>query len=623
MAEPGSVADRVKQQADIVRVVGEYVRLKKSGQNFTGLCPFHQEKTPSFAVHPVRQMYHCFGCGAGGDVFKFVMEMEKVSFPDAVRTVAEKCGIPIGSFGSRGGGEASQQATSKRRALVEMHRTAAAFFVRQLETPEGRAARAYLEERGLKPATIARFGLGWAPSAGEALTRHLRTKFPAALVDASGLVSSRSGGGSDQMFDRFRRRVMFPIATESGQVVAFGGRALGDEPPKYLNSPETEIYRKSHLLYNLDRAREAIRREGYAILVEGYMDAIALVEAGIENVVASCGTSLAEPQVRLLSRFTRNVVVNYDVDAAGQAATDRSLTLLLGREFELRLLVLPTSGGKKSDPDEFVRREGAAAFRGLLARSPSFLDYLIARARRLDDGSVEGKLRAVNFFLPYVKLLTSPLARSEWASRIAAAVDSGRPVPSSLLQPPSTAQRVASALRVDQAEMQKLIRQAAISGKGEVKPRPGLLVAAVTPAERRLLKMLLDAEAFRERLAVEIARSQLHRGLETERLFAALLEAVSSERSPATDLAAIGESLEERDRNLLFELAFETAAEPTWPEAESCLAVLERRRLEGELRTVQEEIEALRSRGGADNAALMRLLERKQTLRATLDRLEA
>lgn len=600
MAEPGSVADRVKQQADIVRVVGEYVRLKKSGQNFTGLCPFHQEKTASFAVHPVRQMYHCFGCGAGGDVFKFIMEMEKVSFPDAVRTVAEKCGIPIAPAGrGRGGGEASQKEMSKRRALVEMHRAAAAFFVRQLETPEGRAARAYLEERGLKAETIARFGLGWAPSAGEALTRQLRTKFPAALIEASGLVSSRSGGGSDQMFDRFRRRVIFPIATESGQVVAFGGRALGDEPPKYLNSPETEIYRKSHVLYNLDRAREAIRREGYAILVEGYMDAIALVEAGIENVVASCGTSLAEPQVRLLSRFTRNAVVNYDVDAAGQAATDRSLVLLLGAEFEVRVLVLPSAEGAKTDPDDFIRRAGVGAYREAISRSPLFLEYLIGRARKLLTGTIESKIRAVNFLLPYVRLLPTPLARSEWASRIAAE------------------------LRVDQALLRQSLLEAAAERRTEIKPRSDLLVAAVTPAERRLVKMLLDAEAFRERLAVEIARSQSHRGLETERLFAALLEAVSSERSPATDLAAIGESLEERDRNLLFELAFEAGAEPTWEEAESCLAVLERRRLEGELRTVQQEIEALRSQSGADNAALMRLLERKQTLRATLDSLEA
>jgi DNA primase len=601
MAEPGSVAERVKQQADIVRVVGEYVRLKKTGQNFTGLCPFHKEKTPSFAVHPARQIYHCFGCGAGGDVFKFVMEMDKCGFPEAIRTVAEKCGIAIPQWRGRGGsgGPASQQATQQRRLLMEMHREAAAFFVRQLETPEGRAARAYLDDRGLKPETIARFGIGWAPSAGEALVRYLRGKFPAAIFDLSGLISRDR---SNQPFDRFRRRIIFPIATESGRVVAFAGRALGDEPPKYLNSPETRIYTKSNVLYNLDRAREAIRREGFAILVEGYMDAIALAEAGVENVVASCGTSLAEPQVRLLARFAKNVVVNYDVDAAGQAATDRSLVLLLGAEFEVRVLVLPSSDTGKSDPDQFIRQAGAPAYRELLSRSPLYLDYLIDRARRFDIATIEGKLRGVNFLLPYVRLLASPLARSEWVSRIAAA------------------------LHVEQSVLRQSLQQAAAERRSEIKPRSEMLAAAVTKAERRLLKMLLDADEFRERLAAEITREQLHRSLETEALFAAVIEAGAEGRLGATELNALGERLQERDRQLLFDLAFESSTEPTWEEAESCLAALHRRRLKTELRSLQTEIETLQSAvaGSAGGPGeLARLLQRKQELRASLDRLEA
>jgi DNA primase len=598
MAEPGSVAERVKQQADIVRVVGEYVRLKKSGQNFTGLCPFHQEKTPSFAVHPGKQIYHCFGCGAGGDVFKFVMEMDKVSFPEAIRAVAEKCGIPMPEWRGRGGPQA-QQATQQRRLLVEMHKAATAFFAHQLETPEGLAAKAYLEDRGLKPATMARFGLGWAPSTGEALVRHLRSKFPPVLLDLSGLASRDR---NNQAFDRFRRRVMFPIATESGRVVAFGGRAVGDEQPKYLNSPETRIYTKSQVLYNLDRAREAIRREGFAVLVEGYMDAIALAEAGIDNVVASCGTSLAEAQVRLLARFTRNIVVNFDLDAAGQAATDRSLVLLLGSEFEIRVLVLPSTEAGKSDPDQFIRKEGAEAYREVLSRSPLYLDYLIGRARRMETGTIESKLRAVNFLMPYVRLLPSPLARSEWISRIA------------------------SGLHVDQPALRQSLVQAAAERRAEVKPRAELLTAAVTPAERRLLKMLMDADEFRERLAEEIAREELHRGLETEKLLAAMIEAGVPSGGSAEELTALGERLEERDRRLLYELAFETAAEPTWEEAESCLAVLRRRRLEAELRSVQSAIEALKAASGAGASGkteLLRLLERKQTLRASLDSLEA
>jgi len=319
MAETGSFADRVKQQADIVRVIGDYVRLKKSGQNFTGLCPFHGEKTPSFAVHPVKQIFHCFGCGKGGDVFTFVMEMEKCQFPEAVRIVAEKCGIAIPRPKERTPEERKEN--QQRAALIEMHKEAQSFFVRQLETTaEGKAARAYLEDRGLDEQTIAQFGIGYAPSGGDILLRLLKPKYAEKLLAESGLLSRDQGG---RLFDRFRRRITFPIANESGKIVAFGCRALGDEQPKYLNSPETRVYSKSNVLYHMDRAKDAIRRQDFAVLVEGYMDAIAVARAGVSNVVASCGTSLAEPQIRLLGRFTKRVIVNYDPDAAGQAATER------------------------------------------------------------------------------------------------------------------------------------------------------------------------------------------------------------------------------------------------------------------------------------------------------------
>src|SRR3984893_7254731 len=280
MAEAGSFAEKVKQQADIVRVVGEYVRLKKSGQNFTGLCPFHAEKSPSFAVHPTKQIYHCFGCGVGGDVFKFVMEMEKCSFPEAIRVVAEKCGIAIPRPKERSPEERKEN--QQRTVLVEMHREAQTFFLKQLEdTLEGRAARAYLEDRGLDREALARFAIGYAPSGGDALLRFLKPKYPEKLLGESGRFSRDQSG---RLFDRFRRRITFPIANESGKIVAFGCRALGDDLPKYLNSPETPIYSKSNVLYHLDRAKEALRRSDFAVLVEGYMDAIAVARAGISNV---------------------------------------------------------------------------------------------------------------------------------------------------------------------------------------------------------------------------------------------------------------------------------------------------------------------------------------------------
>src|ERR1700730_3628881 len=424
MAEAGSFADRVKQQADIVRVVGEYVRLKKSGQNFTGLCPFHAEKSPSFAVHPTKQIYHCFGCGVGGDVFKFVMEMEKCVFPEAIRIVAEKCGISIPRPKERSPEERKEN--QQRTVLVEMQREAQTFFVKQLEgTLEGKAARAYLEDRGLDKDVLARFGIGYAPSGGDLLLRHLKSKYPEKLLADSGLISRDQSG---RLFDRFRRRITFPISNESGKIVAFGCRALGDDQPKYLNSPETPIYSKSNILYHLDRAKEGIRREDFAILVEGYMDAIAVARAGLSNVVASCGTSLAEPQIKLLSRFTKRIIVNYDPDTAGQTATERSLTLLLERDFEVRVLALPPIGDKKADPDLFIREKGAQAYIQALKESQPYVDYLIARARKMDLTTGEGKLRALNFLMPYLQRIPNQLLRSEWATRISQQLRIDEPV---------------------------------------------------------------------------------------------------------------------------------------------------------------------------------------------------
>src|SRR5215472_4950888 len=594
MAEAGSFAERVKQQADIVRVIGEYVRLKKSGQNFTGLCPFHGEKTPSFAVHPVKQIFHCFGCGKGGDVFSFVMEMEKCPFPEAVRMVAEKCGIAIPRPKERTPEERKEN--QERAVLIEMHREAQSFFVRQLEsTAEGKAARAYLEDRGLQQETIMRFGIGYAPAGGDMLFRYLKQKYAEKLLTESGLLSRGEGG---RIFDRFRRRITFPIANESGKVIAFGCRALGDDQPKYLNSPETPIYSKSHVLYHLDRAKEGIRRQDFVILVEGYMDAIAVARAGISNVVASCGTSLAEQQIKLLGRFTKRVVVNYDPDAAGQSATERSLSLLLEQDFEVRVLALPPVGDKKADPDLYIREKGAEEYQKRLKEAPSFVDYLITRARQMDLSSGEAKTRAVNFLLPYVQKIPNRILRSEWATRIA------------------------QQLRLEEPVLRAALSKAAAERRSELKLQPELVGKSAKPVERRLIRMLAEAEGFRQELAQRLQNAHgdgvypnqigtspqpLYRGLETEKIFAALLIAsLSGQPVQATEVAA---ALEERDRRLLFEILFEEASEPTWEEALSCVETLRQRQAEQELAAVQRSIEANPAGPG-----LRDLLTRKQEL---------
>jgi DNA primase len=574
MAEAGSTAERVKQQADIVRVVGEYVRLKKTGKDFSGLCPFHQEKTPSFTVSPIKQIFYCFGCGKGGDIFNFVMEMERCEFPDALRVVAEKCGISLPK--PRATSPAERTQSSVRATLVEMHRDAQAFFVKQLqETAEGKLARAYLEDRGLDKGTIDGFGIGYAPSGGDALLRHLKGKYAEKLLAESGLVSR----GEGRMFDRFRRRITFPIANESGKIVAFGCRALGDDQPKYLNSPETPIYSKSNLLYHLDRAKEALRRSDFAVLVEGYMDAIAVARAGISNVVASCGTSLAEPQIKLLGRFTKRVIVNYDPDTAGQAATERSISILLEQDFEVRVLALPG----KADPDKFIREQGVDAYKKVLKEAPPYVDYLIARARQMDMTTAEGKLRAVNFLLPYVQKIPNRILRSEWATRIA------------------------QQLRLDEPVLRAALSKAAAERRSEVKTRPELVGRAAKPVERRLIRMLAQGEGFRRELGQDLKDGLLYVGLETETIFRALVPAaLSGETLNITEVAG---TLEDPQRRLLYEILLEDTSELTWEEAQSCVDALRQRQAEKQLADVQRSIEA-----NPAAVELRNLLQKKQEL---------
>jgi DNA primase len=443
-------------------------------------------------------------------------------------------------------------------------------------TAEGKLARAYLEDRGLDKATIERFGIGYAPSGGDVLLRHLKGKYAEKLLAESGLVSRGEGG---RMFDRFRRRITFPIANESGKIVAFGCRALGDDQPKYLNSPETPIYSKSNVLYHLDRAKEALRRSDFAVLVEGYMDAIAVARAGISNVVASCGTSLAEPQIKLLGRFTKRVIVNYDPDAAGQAATERSIAILLEQDFEVRVLALPG----KADPDKFIREQGADAYMKLLKESPPYVDYLIARARQMDMTTAEGKLRAVNFLLPYVQKIPNRILRSEWATRIA------------------------QQLRLDEPVLRAALSKAASERRGAVNTQPELVGRAAKPVERRLIRMLAEGQGFRGELAQQLQQGQLYHGLETEKIFGALIVAcLAGEGLQATEVAA---ALEERDRRLLYEILFEETSELTWEEAQSCVEALRHRQAEKQLADVQRSIEA------NPTAPEMRdLLQKKQEL---------
>ncbi len=407
--------EQLKSSVDIVAVVGEYVRLKKSGtQRYMGLCPFHSEKTPSFTVHVVHQFYKCFSCGAGGDVVKFVMEKEGIGFYEALKLLADRYGIPMPKRS-----QYADEDSKLRGAIFQMHELAQENFRAHLNSPAGEAARAYLARRGVTPETAEQFALGYSDRSGRALLRLFEQRnFPAAQMDQAGLVGTRQDGSR---YDRFRNRLMFPIHNESGKIIGFGGRALASpegtpDEPKYLNSPETPIYKKSYVLYNLHRAKEAIRKDDRVILVEGYMDAIGVTAAGFPGVVASCGTSLTTQQVQALKRHTQKIVVNFDPDAPGANAAERSINLLLEEGMQVRIVEL--DGGL--DPDEYCKQRGAAAYQERLEAAKGYFYWLADRARaRHDMRTTEGKVAVLQFLMPAVERISDRLERMTIANDVA------------------------------------------------------------------------------------------------------------------------------------------------------------------------------------------------------------
>ncbi len=410
-------AQHVKQQADILKIVGEYVRLKKAGaQNYTGLCPFHSEKSPSFSVHVGRQFYYCFGCHETGDVFSFIQKIENVSFPEAVKTIALKCGIPLPK---REFSSPEEAAEGRQRAkLIELHEIATAWFEQQLRSPEGALAREYLTGRGLNDAGITKFRIGYAPESFHALRDRLQSVADPETLRLSGLFSfkEQENGQPGPLYSRFRKRVTFPIAGESGKVIAFTARALESSEkagPKYLNSPETPLYTKGHVLFNLDKARQAIREANFALLVEGQMDCISAYLAGITNVLATSGTAFTEAQVRLLSRYSTRVIVNFDPDTAGDNASEKSIALLTEEGFEVKIVTL--EGGL--DPDRFIRERGAKEYMSALRCARRIQDYLIDRALQLHPPRTPAaKIEALNYLLPHIRRIPNRIARDEFAT---------------------------------------------------------------------------------------------------------------------------------------------------------------------------------------------------------------
>ncbi len=583
MANPGDLAYTVKQQADIVRVIGGYIQLKKSGaQNFSGLCPFHQEKTPSFSVHATRQYFHCFGCGKSGDVFTFVQELEKISFPEAIRLVAQKLDIKLPKMEYSSPAEA--QEARQRGQLIEIHDRACAFFEDQLRRPEGAHARQYLSGRGLSDETIREFRIGFAPDSGFLLKDRLKNDFNDELLRASGLFSSKEGAEANQ-YSKFRNRITFPIAQENGKIIAFTARSLAQDDksgPKYLNSPETPLYSKSHVLYNLDKAKEPIRKLGYAVIVEGQMDCISVYAAGFRNVIASSGTAFTETQVRLLKRFTDQIVVNFDPDTAGAAATDRSLAMLLEEDFKIKVLQLDSG----YDPDLFIRNNGAKGYEKALGGSLGFFDYLVERAMKtFAVRTPEGKQKAVSFLLPYIQHIPSRIVRD------------------------SLSNDIAQKLGIDTGVLRQEFKSAATS-RGAAKPRASA-DTHVSPAEKVIVRAVSsnvpdDAELRRAALHA-LGTENIHVGLSTERLLQTLLENAGRLEDP------MSLPLEEADRQTLARIIMREEEPLTQDLLEGALQALRHRanivQREGEIKRGIMEAERRN-----DVAALLRLKQEKLEL---------
>jgi len=512
--------EQLKSSIDIVKVVGEYVRLRRVGSTgrYLGLCPFHQEKTPSFNVHQSRQFYKCFGCGAGGNALKFVMEVDGLTFPEALKLLAERNGIPMPKRN-----EYSDADSRLRGALIEMHTRAAELYQAGLRGPQGAEARAYLARRGVSPEIIDAFQLGYSDPAGQALTHRLtEERFSPEQLEASGLVRRRNEGAG--FYDAFRGRLMFPIHNESGKVIAFGGRAMrDDDQPKYLNSPETPIYRKTSTLYNLHRAREAMRRSNRAVLVEGYMDVIGAYAADVREVVASCGTALTNPQVRAIHRHADTVVVNFDPDDAGSNAAERAIQLLLDESLHVRVLTL--DGGL--DPDEYVKHNGAEAYRARLDAAPGYFHWLADRARaRFDMRSADGRMDAFKFLLPAVQKISDKLERAAVASDIA------------------------SYLGVDPGLVLDQFKKAATERRGALPDTPPSRPRVEVPAlERILVQALVSSDETRREILPRLPQPMTAHFASRE-----IFEALAQMGSEPLSFGALDARLSEPGRALLHEI---------------------------------------------------------------------
>jgi len=574
------VVEAVRAQADLRSIVSDYLPLKKSGTKYRALCPFHSEKSPSFYVDADKQLFYCFGCGTGGDVFKFLMLYEKLEFPEALKSLAARYGIAVPA--------SRAPENSERQKVLAANQKALAWFRGQLGRPAGEAARKYLAGRGIGAATIDRFQIGFAPDGWTGLKGQLASDGIAeGQAVLAGLLAKKEETG--RTYDRFRDRVIFPIVNLADELIGFGGRVLGEGEPKYLNSPESPAFSKGENLYGIGFAREGIRKEGYAILVEGYMDVIALHQAGVVHAVATLGTGFTTGHVRLLKRFTDRVVVNFDPDAAGRAATRRSLEVLLESGFEVSVVSLPP----KKDPDLFVREQGPEKYRQRLGEAVPYIEFLTRDvAARQDLSGTRGKVAALNEVLPFLARLDNPVHRA------------------------SHVEMIGSVLGIEDRLVLQELKEAVRERRKSLSAGP--LQAArgswiVSESESRLLRALMDAREARVALLAEIEDGDLEisRIAEVVKVIRDLV--VKEEDVTYPRVASL---VSDQARDIITRAAALPHPPATLDEGRGCVMALRAARLERQMGDIQKRLES-----GGKAAEVDDLLRRKVELKRRIEAL--
>jgi DNA primase len=574
---PQTFIDDLKRQADIVRIVQDYVSLKKTGANWVAPCPFHKETKPSFSVSPAKEMFYCFGCHKGGSVFNFVMEIERVDFPEAIKIIAEKSGVPLPKMVDDSRFEARKRDSDQ---VIELNQWAMTWWEDQLNinSSPAKAAREYLDQRGITEETRKIFRIGFAPDRWDALSTHLRQKGATKeQLETSGLVVKKDDGGS---YDRFRGRLMFPVIDPQGRPVAFGGRILDPEgEPKYLNSPETTAYTKGRHLYGLNLTRDEIRRQGFAILVEGYLDLIVPYQIGVRNVVASLGTALTPEQVKLIARFARKVVVNYDGDRAGVQAAKRAIETILAEDLEVKVLVLPDN----ADPDDFIRKYGAAEYQKRRGEAQPHIQFVIDQAvRDRNLHSPADKAAAVEEALPFVRAVRERIQKREYFD---ITMDALRVHPD---QRRELWQRIRSGASTDAASVQELVKRSPLS-------RP-------TVAEQRLLSLLLANKELRKIVLPRLERTD-YESLASGAIFRALVSLDEADKEVGFDSLSTATADDPQASELLARLMMTETMESfdeSLAAADSCLNALRLMKLDRHIDELSAELAEAERAGDAE-----------------------